>query len=334
MARAFTGKHKILSRYRSYHGGTSAAIQMTGDPRRLPNEPGSSGFVKVLDPWPYGYQFGETEEEITNRSLDYLAEVIEMEGSPHHRRNGRGNGHGDQWGPATPEGLPGGTPALLSQHDILLMCDEVMAGFGRTGKLFAFEHFGIVPDIVTCAKGLTSSYIPLGAVAVSDPIADYFHENVYFGGLTYNSHPLALRTAEAVIDVLLEEELLDNATRMGERMSHHMAEMKARHPCVKATRNLGLFGMIDLQKDLNGTPMAPYNGKSEAMKELGRLFREAGLFTAFIRWGSFMCNPPLCISAEELDACFEIIDRALTHMDNWFRSPVELADTPAASLLR
>jgi taurine--2-oxoglutarate transaminase len=175
----------------------------------------------------------------------------------------------------------------------------------------------MVPDIVTFAKGLTSSYMPLGAMGVSDPIAEHFKSNVFWGGLTYNSHPLALRTAEAVIDVMLEENMLENATQLGTVMRSEMDRLTAKHPSVKEGRCIGLFGMIDLQKNSQGEPMAPYNGTSEAMGKLGAFFRENGLFT-FVRWGSFMCNPPLCITEEQLLECFEIIDRALDVTDPYF----------------
>ncbi|RMG15938.1 MAG: aminotransferase class III-fold pyridoxal phosphate-dependent enzyme, partial [Deltaproteobacteria bacterium] len=208
-ARLFTGRHKILSRYRSYHGGTNAAMQLTGDPRRWANEPGMPGVVRVMDPWPYRYSFGESEEEITQNNLTYLEEVIMYEGpetiaamiiEPVTGTNGI---------LPPPKGYLKGLRELLDRYGILLICDEVMAGFGRTGKLFAFEHGEIVPDIVTMAKGLTSSYIPLGAMGVRDEIAEHFRKNVFWGGLTYNSHALALATAEACIDVLFEEGLIE-----------------------------------------------------------------------------------------------------------------------------
>jgi taurine--2-oxoglutarate transaminase len=195
-----------------------------------------------------------------------------------------------------------------------MVCDEVMSGWGRTGKLFAFEHYDVVPDIVTMAKGLTSSYIPLGAMGVSDPIAAYFQENVFWGGLTYNSHALALGTAEAVIDVLLSEGMIENAAKLGGVMRSEMDRLKAKHPSVREGRCIGLFGMVDVQKNANGDRIAPYNGSHPAMKALGKFFLDNGMFT-FVRWGSFMCNPPLCITEEQLLEGFEIIDRGLEITD-------------------
>ena len=167
-------------------------MQLTGDPRRLANEPGAPGFIKVMDPWPYHYSFGKTEEEITANNLQYLEEVIMYEGADKIAAMFIETVTGTNGILPPPKGYLKGLRALLDKYGILLVCDEVMAGWGRTGKLFAFEHGDIVPDIVCMAKGLTSSYIPLGAMGVSDPIAQHFQDNVFWGGLTYNSHALAL----------------------------------------------------------------------------------------------------------------------------------------------
>ena len=190
----------------------------------------------------------------------------------------------------------------------------LLAGWGRTGRLFAFEHGDIVPDIVCMAKGLTSSYVPLGAVAMKDEIAKHFDENVFWGGLTYNAHAFACSVALATIDVLIDEGMVENAARLGPIMRGHMEALKAKHPSVKAFRNIGLFGMVDLQQDEDGTPMAPYNGSHPAMGEFNCFLREHGLFT-FCRWGSFMCNPPLCITEDELAQGFAIIDKGLEICD-------------------
>ena len=316
-AKLYTGRTKILSRYRSYHGATYATMQMTGDPRRWPSEPGPPGFVHVMDPWPYDYSFGTSEEEITANNLKYLEEVIMYEGPHTIAAMFIETVTGTNGVLAPPKGYLKGLRALLDKYGILLVCDEVMAGFGRTGKMFAFEHDGVVPDIVTMAKGLTSSYFPLGCMGVSDPIAKYFQDNVFWGGLTYNSHPVGLATAEAAIDILIEEGMVENSARMGVVMRAHMDRLTAKHPTVRQARNIGLFGMVDLKKNSAGERMAPYNGSSPAMVELGKFFRKEGLFT-FIRWGSFMCNPPLCITEEQLSESFEIIDRGLDLMDTYY----------------
>jgi len=314
LARLYTGRHKILSRYRSYHGATNATMQLTGDPRRWANEPGAPGFIKVMDPTPYNYSFGSDDAEIVKNNLQYLEEVIQYEGPHNIAAMFIETVTGTNGILPPPKGYLQGLRALLDKYDILLVCDEVMAGWGRTGKLFAFEHGDIVPDIVCMAKGLTSSYVPLGAVAMKDSIAKHFDENVFWGGLTYNAHSFACAVALATINVLLDEGMVENAARLGPIMRGHMETLKAKHPSVKAHRNIGLFGMVDLQQDERGTPMAPYNGSHPAMAAFSKHLAANGLFT-FCRWGSFMCNPPLCITEEQLEESFSIIDEALEICD-------------------
>lgn len=316
-ARLFTGRQKILTRSRSYHGGTYLTLSLTGDPRRWPSEPSAPGIVRVLDPKPYGFSFGTTDEEITANNLKYLEEIILMEGGHTIAAMIIETVTGTNGMLAPPRGYLKGLKALLDKHGILLICDEVMAGMGRTGKWMAYEHGGITPDIVTMAKGLTSSYFPLGAMGVSDRIADHFRKNVFWGGLTYNSHPVGLATAEAVIKVMQEERMVENAARLEAVMRSEMARLQAKHPSVMEGRALGLFGMIDLRKDSKNTPLAPYNGSHPAMNKLAGFFRENGLFT-FTRWNNFTCNPPLCITEAELKHGFAIIDRGLEITDAAF----------------
>jgi taurine--2-oxoglutarate transaminase len=313
-ARLYTGRHKVLSRYRSYHGATFATMQLTGDPRRIANESGATGFVRVLDPVPYEFSFGTTPEEITRRNLEYVEEVILAEGAETIAAMFIETVTGTNGILPPPPGYLRGLKALLKRHGILLVCDEVMSGFGRTGKMFAFEHDGIVPDIVTMAKGITSSYIPLGAVGLSDPIARHFDDHVWWGGLTYNSHPLALATALAVLDVIEDEGLVDHAARLGGVMHEEMERLRSHHPSVRATRNLGLFGIIELQRDMSGTPLVPWRGKHPAFPALRRDLLARGLFTLFWNTG-FFCNPPLSITEEELRAGFRILDDALATTD-------------------
>lgn len=317
--RAYTGRNKILSRYRSYHGATQACLQLSGDPRRWQAEPGPPGFIKVLDPSPYNYRFGATDEEIVDNNLRYLEEVITMEGPDTIAAMFIEPVTGTNGILPPPAGYLSGLRALLDRYGILLVCDEVMAGWGRTGRLFAFEHGDIVPDIVTMAKGLTSSYVPLGAMGVSDPIAAHFKDNVFWGGLTYNAHPFACAVALAAVDVLVGEGMVENAARMGELMKKGIATLTAKHPSVKGGRSIGLFGMVDIQRNVKGEPLAPFNGSHPAMLEFSARLRERGLFT-FVRWGSFMCNPPLCITEEQLAEGFGIIDEALEITDAVFES--------------
>jgi len=306
-----------LSRYRSYHGATNATMQLTGDPRRLHNEPGMPGVVRVMDPWPYTFSWGDTDAEIVKNNLTYLEEVIVYEGPETIAAMFIETVTGTNGILPPPEGYLTGLSALLKKYGILLVCDEVMAGFGRTGKMFAFEHGDIVPDIVTMAKGLTSSYIPLGAMGVSDAIAEHFRAHVFWGGLTYSSHALGCATALAVLDVMESDGLVENSATLGRVMRSEMDRLTLAHPSVKVGRNIGLFGMIDLQKDAKGTPLAPYNGGPPAMTAFNAALLERGLFT-FTRWGSFMNNPPLCITEAQLLEGFAIIDECLAIPDAAF----------------
>jgi taurine--2-oxoglutarate transaminase len=313
-ARAFTGRQKVLTRYRSYHGATSLAINMTGDHRRLHNEPGPPGIVHVMDPYPYNYSFGSTPEEVTRNNLAYLEETIMYEGGHTIACMVIETVTGTNGVLPPPPGWLQGLKALLDKHGILLVCDEVMAGFGRTGKMFAFEHGGIVPDMVTMAKGLTSSALPLGAVGLSDRIAAHFKKNTFWGGHTYNSHPMCLAAALANLEVIEREGLVENAKKLEPVMKSEMERLQKKHRSMKAGRAIGLFGMIDLQKNPRGEPFGPYGGSSPTMARLGKRFRELGVFT-FIKNSNFTCIPPLCITEAELRDGFALVDQALEVTD-------------------
>ena len=315
--RLYTGRHKILARYRSYHGATNGAISLTGDPRRWPTEPGMPGVVRVMDPRPYEFSFGSTDEEIVANNLTYLEEVIQYEGPKNIAAMFIETVTGTNGILPPPKGYLKGLKTLLEKYGILLVCDEVMCGWGRTGKLFAFEHGDIVPDICTMAKGLTSSYLPLGVMAVSDPIANHFRENVFWGGLTYNAHPLCMACALAAVNVIVEEKLVENAARMGDVMHKHMERLAAKHRCVREHRNIGLFGLIELRKNSAGERLVPYGGSHPVMGKLGKFLKDNGLFTV-LQWSTVMCNPPLTITEEQMQVSFEIIDRGLTIVDEVF----------------
>jgi len=317
MARLFTGRFKVMARYRSYHGGTNLTMQLTGDPRRWPSEPGSPGIVHVMDPKPYDFSFGKTEEERTANHLQYLEEVIQYEGPHTIAAFITETVTGTNGVEVPPKGWFKGLRALLDKYGILLICDEVMAGMGRTGKMLAYEHFEVVPDMVALAKGLTSSYFPLGAVGMTARIHEHFQKNVFWGGLTYNSHPVGLATAEAVIRVMLDEGMIENAARMEKVMRAEMDRLQKKHVSVADGRCIGLFGMMDIRKNSKGELIAPYNGTHPAMTKLAAFFREKGLFT-FLRWSSFTCNPPLCITEEQLKEGFNIIDQGLDITDAAF----------------
>ena len=316
-ARLFTGRQKILSLYRSYHGGTNLTMQLTGEPRRWANEPGGPGFIHVVGPQPYSYTFGETDEAQTAAHLRYLEEVIVCEGPQQIAAMIIEPVIGTNGILPPPKGYLQGLRALLDRYGVLLICDEVMAGFGRTGRMFAFEHGEIIPDLVTMAKGLTSAYVPLGAVGMRDKIAAYFEENVFWGGLTYNSHPLGCAAALAVLEVMEEEKLVERAASLQAVMLAEMERLAAKHRSVLTYRCLGLFGVIEVRKNEAGDPIAPFNGTHPAMTKLAAFFRESGLFT-FVRWHYFMCNPPLTITEDQIREGFAIIDRGLEITDAAF----------------
>jgi taurine---2-oxoglutarate transaminase len=310
IARWITGRQKILSFYRSYHGGTAGAIAATGDPRRW-TEPPMPGVVHVLNPY-HGVERGwDTAEQ----ALRYLDETIQLEGprtiagfivEPVVGTNGI---------LIPPDGFLQGIRALCDRYGILLIDDEVMSGFGRTGEWFAIDHWHVVPDLITMAKGLTSAYVPLGAVGMRPAIAAHFKDHLFSGGLTYSSHPLACAAALATIAVYEEDDLIANARRMGVVMKQTLADLAARHPSIGATRSIGLFGVIELVRNrTTREPMAPFGGTAPEMTALGRFFREEGLFT-FVRWNYFFTNPPLSITEAELAEGFDIIDRALKVTD-------------------
>ncbi|HJR57834.1 MAG TPA: aminotransferase class III-fold pyridoxal phosphate-dependent enzyme [Vicinamibacterales bacterium] len=310
IARMYTGRHKILARYRSYHGATGGAMTLTGDPRRWAAEPGLPGIVHVADAW-HGVQRGWDEVGL---ALANIEEVIQFEGPQHIAAFFVEAVTGTNGILVPPDGYLEGIRDLCTKYGILMVADEVMSGFGRTGAWFAVDHWKIVPDLMTMAKGLTSAYVPLGAVGMRRAIADHFKNNVFYGGLTYNSHPLACAAALATLAVYEDEDLIARARRTGEVMKGLLKDLEARHDIVGATRSIGLFGIVELVKSKKTLePLAPYNSTSEPMTRLGRFFREQGLYT-FVRWNGFFTNPPLTISDDELRHGFDIIDRGLREL--------------------
>lgn len=311
LARLATGRHKILARYRSYHGATGGAVTLTGDPRRWAAEPGIPGVVHFLDPY-HGIERGWDD---ANLALSTLEEIIQLEGPQTVAAIILETVTGTNGVLVPPDGYLKGVRELCTRHGIMMICDEVMCGFGRTGEWFAVNHWNVVPDLLTMAKGLTSAYVPLGAVGMRRAIADHFRDKVFYGGLTYNSHPLACAAALATIQVYEDDRLLENARKMGGLMKDLQADLQARHPSVGAVRSIGLFGIVELVRDRNKrVPLAPFNGTSEEMSALAAFFRQEGLYT-FVRWNTFFTNPPLCITEAEMREAFSIIDRGLELTD-------------------
>jgi len=317
IARLFSGRHKIAARYRSYHGGTAGSLTLTGDPRRWAAEPGIPGVIRIPDFY-HGIQQGSdtTEEVLTRtdeiRALEGPKTIAAIIVEPVVGTNGI---------LVPPDGYMQGLRKLCDKHGILLIADEVMAGFGRTGEWFSVDHWKVVPDLLTMAKGLTSAYVQLGAVGMRRQIADHFEKNVFYGGLTYNSHPLACAAALATIAVYEEDGLIENSRRMGSVMRGLLEDLQSRHPSVGATRNIGLFGIVELVRNPETRePMAPFNGTSPEMQALGRYLRQEGLYT-FVRWNTFFTNPPLCITEAEMREAFAIIDKGLEITDRAVVAP-------------
>ena len=310
IARWVTGRQKILAFYRSYHGGTAGAISATGDPRRW-TEPSLPGVVHVLNPY-HGIERGwDTAEQ----ALAYLEEVIQLEGPATIAGLIMEPVVGTNGVLVPPPGFLAGVRALCDRYGIVMICDEVMSGFGRTGEWFAVNHWGVVPDLMTMAKGLTSAYVPMGAVGMRRRIADEFKDRMFASGLTYNSHPLACAAALATIAVYEEDGLIARAKERGVLLAALQAEMASKHPSVGAVRSIGLFGIVELVRNrATRQPMAPFGASSPEMAALGKYFRDEGLYT-FFRWHNLFTNPPLCVSEAELREGFAIIDRGLELTD-------------------
>ena len=314
IARFYTGRHKILARYRSYHGATHGSIALTGDYRRLAVEPAMPGSVHFLDPFCYRCPFGQKIESCKRECLSHLEEVIRYEGP-------------DKIAAIIMEGVVGSNGLIVPPDDywprvreictkygILLISDEVMSGWGRTGKWFAVDNWDVTPDIITTAKGITSGYMSLGAVIVSEPIAKFFDDKYLYAGLTYNGHALACAAAVATIKVYEEDNLLENAVMVGKHLGQALEDIKSRHASVGDVRYIGLFSAIELVTNRETKEsFAP-----SVMTEVGKHLRQNGLFTFIManNMGSIVfIVPPLCITKEQLDEGLEIIEKALKITD-------------------
>jgi taurine---2-oxoglutarate transaminase len=318
MARQYTGRFKILTRYRAYHGATAGAITLTGDQRRWANEPGIPGVVRIFDPYKYRsqlYQEGDSDDAFARKCLDQIEEVLMYEGPHTVAAIFIETVTGTNGILIPPQGYLQGLRQICDRHGILLICDEVMAGLGRTGEWFAVDHWGVVPDLMTMAKGLTSAYMPLGAVAINQKIADFYEDKVFYGGLTYSAHPMSLAAAVAVLRVMKEDGVLDNVKRVGKVMAGLLDDLKAEHPSVGDVRSIGLFGCIELVKNRDSRePMAPYVGPSPEMAKLGAFLKDNGVY-AFTWRNLLHTNPPLTVNEDELREVFEVVNKALEITD-------------------
>jgi taurine---2-oxoglutarate transaminase len=323
LARGYSGKYKILTRYRSYHGATMGAMALTGDPRRQPWEPLTMpGVVHFLDPYRYRSTFHRRQENIDEDefSLDYLnhlEEVIRYEGPQTIAAILQESITGTNGIIIPPRGYMEGVRELCDHYKIVMINDEVMSGFGRTGKWFAVNHWNVTPDIITMAKGLTSGYAPLGAVAMKAEIAAAFNEHPFEAGLTYNGHPISLAAAIANIEVMQQDHLLEKATETGQVLADMLAELQTRHACIGDVRSIGLFGALELVRDRKTRePMAPFNQSSIEMDAFKQEILSQGLFL-YTHWNIVLIIPPLIITPEQLAEGFAIIDQALFNLDKF-----------------
>ena len=312
-ARLYTGRHKILTRYRSYHGGTQGVLYASGDARRFAVEEGMTGVVRILDPYSYRSPLKVDDADFTAAYMRYLEEVIQQEGPHTIAAIMLEPVTGSNGIIVPPDGWMRGVRELCDRYDILLIADEVMSGFGRTGKWFAIDHEGVVPDMMTIAKGLTSGYVPLGAVMVNDRIAEHFETNTLVSGLTYNSHAVGCAAALATIAVYEEDGLIENAARLGEVLQTEYAAMMERHPSIGEARGRGLFTALEFVTDRE-TREPLFAAAPEVVGRLGDFLRSEGIFAA-IRGNWLFGNPPLCITEDELRWALSVVDRGLDITD-------------------
>lgn len=321
LARAYTGRSKILTRYRSYHGATYGAIALTGDPRRTAWEPAvMPGVVHFLDPYRYRSTFHRTNPDISAPEfcrdyLNHLEEIIQYEGPQTIAAILMETVTGTNGVIIPPDGYLQGVRDLCDRYGILMIADEVMSGFGRTGKWFAVDHWNVIPDMITMAKGLTSGYAPLGCVAMKPEIAATFNDHPYEGGLTYNGHPVSLAAAIAVIEVMRQDHLVERAAQTGAVLSDMLAELLDRHPSVGEVRSIGLFGILELVRNpTTREPMAPFNHSSPEMTAFRKFLLEHGLFL-YTHWHTVLIIPPLIITPDQLAEGFALLDKALEITD-------------------
>ena len=320
MARLHTGRHKILTTYRSYHGATGGAIQLTGDPRRWPSEPGVPGIVKFWGPYPYRSPFHSTSEaEECERALAHLRDVLTMEGPQYVAAIVLETVVGTNGILVPPDGYLAGVRALCDELGIMMICDEVMAGFGRCGEWFAVDHWNVAPDLICFAKGVNSGYVPLGGVIISDAIAATFKDRQYPGGLTYSGHPLACASAVASITIFKEEGIVEHARMLGEQvLGPGLRELQAKHPSVGEVRGLGVFWALELVRDRATREMlVPFNAAGPAAKPVNDVLAacKANGVWPFAHFNRIHITPPCTTSPDDIRHGLAVLDDALTLAD-------------------
>jgi taurine--2-oxoglutarate transaminase len=320
LARWATGRHKVIARYRSYHGATAGAITLTGDPRRWPAEPGITGVVRMLDPYTYRCPAGHPDPCPVCSGGPHLEEILQYEGPHTVAAVILETIVGTNGIIVPPDGYLQSIREVCDRHGILLICDEVMAGFGRSGKWFACEHWDVVPDILTVAKGINSGYVPLGAMVIDRKLADWVRDEYFAGGLTYSGHVLACASAVASIEAFREEGIVENAAAHGDYLAQELPRLAERHPSIGDVRGKGLFWGLELVKDRETRePLVPFNAGGEAALPVARIVKaalERGLYL-FVHWNVVIVVPPLTITREELDEGLGVLDEVLAIADEY-----------------
>jgi taurine---2-oxoglutarate transaminase len=320
LARMYTGRHKIIARYRSYHGASLGGISLTGDPRRWPNEPGMPGVVRMFDPYTYRCPAGHPDPCPVCTGAPHLEEILQYEGAQTVAAVFMETVTGTNGVIPPPDGYLQSIRELCDRHGILLVFDEVMAGFGRTGRWFACENWDVVPDIITVAKGINSGYVPLGAMIFRRHIADWVRDKFFPGGLTYAGHPLACASAVASIEAFQEEGVVENAAEVGAYLGDGLHGLAERHPSIGDVRGLGCFWGVELVKNRETREMlVPYNASGEAAAPVAQLAKaalERGLYL-MTHWNVIMVVPPLTITRAEVDEGLAVLDEALAIADEY-----------------
>src|SRR6266516_3371327 len=318
LARWATGRQKIVTRYRSYHGATGGAITLTGDPRRWPAEPGIPGVVRMLDPYNYRCPAGHPDPCPVCSGAPHFEEILQYEGPETVAAVIMETVVGTNGIIVPPEGYLQSIREVCDQYGIMLVLDEVIAGFGRSGRWFACEHWNVVPDILTVAKGINSGYVPLGAMTVREHVYDSIKDRFFGGGLTYSGHPLACAAGVASIEAFREEGIVENSAAMGEVLAEELPRLAERHPSIGDVRGRGLFWGVELVRNRETRePLVPYNAGGEAAEPVFRLTKAAlasGLYL-FVHWNVVIVAPPLTITPEELDEGLAILDDVLAIAD-------------------
>ncbi len=320
MAKLHTGRHKILTTYRSYHGSTAGAIALTGDPRRWANETGASGAVKFWGPYPYRSAFHSTsDKQECERALEHLENVLMVEGPQTIAMIALETVVGTNGILVPPDGYLQGVRDLCTKHGIVMMCDEVMAGFGRCGEWFAVNKWNVTPDLICFAKGVNSGYLPLGGVVISQKIADTFKDRAFPGGLTYSGHPLSCAAAVASINIFKEEKIVEHARMLGKDViGPALEKIKAKHPSVGDVRGLGVFWAIELVKNRETRePLVPFNAAgadAKPMMDLAAACKERNLWP-FTHFNRMHVVPPCNTPIEDIKTGLAIIDEVLDLAD-------------------